>query len=128
LARSGEIDFIVDHPKTADPTITFQVEGEDTLLETIPEILTKKIVRRGASIRPRDVFDVAAGSKQFRQPIIAAFSEYRANVKTTLASVKRLNPEFVNDAISELIIRPNFKKIAKIAIARTIEILQAASD
>ncbi len=28
----GEIDFIVDQPKTAEPTIQRHVEGEDTLL------------------------------------------------------------------------------------------------
>ena len=48
----GEIDFIVSQPKTASPTIQRVVEGESILLETIPEIITKKIVHRGSSIRP----------------------------------------------------------------------------
>lgn len=121
----GEIDFIVDQPKTAEPTILRQVEGEDTLLETIPEIITKKIVHRGASIKPRDIFDIAAGSEQFEEPIIAALRGYRADVAQTIAALTRLNPEFVNSAISELIIKEKFSAIAKIALERTKQILHA---
>jgi hypothetical protein len=52
----GEIDFIVDQPKTTEPTIECVIEGENTLLETVPEIITKKIVHRGASIKPSTDF------------------------------------------------------------------------
>ena len=38
----GEIDFIVGQLKTAAPTVQREIEGENILLETIPEIVTKK--------------------------------------------------------------------------------------
>ena len=60
----GQIDFIVDQPKTTDPTIEQVIEGEKILLETVPEIITKKIVHRGSSIKPRDIFDIAAAGEQ----------------------------------------------------------------
>jgi hypothetical protein len=37
----GEIDFIVRQALTDAPTIEREIEGERTLLETIPEIITK---------------------------------------------------------------------------------------
>jgi len=43
----GEIDFIVAQTLTSSPTTPTVVEGEAILLETIPEIITKKIYHRG---------------------------------------------------------------------------------
>jgi hypothetical protein len=39
----GEIDFILGHAMTLSPTTQVTIEGETTLLETIPEIIAKKI-------------------------------------------------------------------------------------
>ena len=121
----GEIDFIVCQPATAEPTIQRKIEGENTLLEAVPEIITKKIVHRGSSIRPRDIFDVAAAGKQHADSIVAALRSYRPDVARALETLERLNPEFVNNAISQLEIRPKFSAIAKIAIARTKQMLRA---
>jgi len=41
------------------------------LLETIPEIIAKKIYYRGASITPRDIFDIAAAGEQHEASLIA---------------------------------------------------------
>jgi hypothetical protein len=43
----GEIDFIVGNSKTSSPTAPSIIEGESVLLETIPEIITKKIIIAG---------------------------------------------------------------------------------
>src|SRR5882724_5023948 len=47
----GEIDFIVGHAMTPQPTIPTDIEGERVLLETIPEVIAKKIYYRGSSIK-----------------------------------------------------------------------------
>ena len=60
----GEIDFIVSQSKTSNPTVQREIEGQHTLLETVPEIIAKKIVYRGSNLKPRDIFDVAAACKQ----------------------------------------------------------------
>lgn len=79
----GEIDFIVAGAKTSSPTIQHTVEGESVLLETIPEIITKKICHRGASIVPRDIFDIAAGADQHEDSIIQELRNYRNEVTRT---------------------------------------------
>jgi len=122
----GEIDFIVRQALTEFPTTERSVEGEHTLLETIPEIITKKIVHRGASIRARDIFDVAAGADQYADAIIGSLRAYPEAVQTTLKKLDELNPEFVNRSIQALMIRDSFRKISESAIARTKEILKAS--
>jgi hypothetical protein len=52
----GEIDFIVAGEMTPSPTTKANVECKDVLLETVPEIITKKIYYRASSITPRDIF------------------------------------------------------------------------
>ncbi len=62
----GEIDFIVGPALTQMPTTRQVVEGEEVALETVAEIVTKKIHHRGSHIRPRDIFDVAAAAMHDR--------------------------------------------------------------
>jgi len=88
----GQIDFIVDTPKTAVPTIQHVIQGEKTLLETIPEIITKKIVNRGSSLQPRDIFDIAAAGEQYSDALVAALRSYKTQVAaamTALAVLRR---------------------------------------
>jgi hypothetical protein len=120
----GEIDFIVRQALTDAPTIEREIEGERTLLETIPEVITKKIVHRGASIKPRDIFDVAAGAEQHADAIIAALRGYPDAVNVTLEKLNELNPEFVNRAIQALMIKGSFRETSRSAIERAKEILK----
>lgn len=83
----GEIDFIVGQAMTSSPTKQALIEGESVLLETLPEIITKKIHHRGTSIKPRDIFDVAAAGEQHADSIIAALRNYRDEVAATLIAL-----------------------------------------
>jgi Nucleotidyl transferase AbiEii toxin, Type IV TA system len=121
----GEIDFIVADEMTASPTKQVTVEGETVLLDTIPEIITKKIHYRGASIRPRDIFDIAAAGEQHASSIISELKPYRDDVTRTLATMAKLNPDFVNAAIAQLRIRDRYAAIAKTSLQRAKRILQA---
>jgi nucleotidyltransferase AbiEii toxin of type IV toxin-antitoxin system len=121
----GEIDFIVAPTLTSSPTTQADIEGEAVLLETIPEIITKKIYYRPASIKPRDIFDVAAASKQHKDSLIKELRSYRDQVTQALSTIDRLNADFVNGAIAELAIKDSYKEIAKAAIPRSKEILRA---
>ncbi|GFO83210.1 MAG: hypothetical protein A49_28370 [Methyloceanibacter sp.] len=58
----GEIDFIVTSHVTAGHAETQSILGRPVLLETIPEIVAKKIRFRGNMLQPRDVFDIAAAA------------------------------------------------------------------
>jgi hypothetical protein len=90
---------------TPSPTTQVTIEGETTLLETIPEIIAKKIYYRGSSIKPRDIFDIAAASEQHADSVIGALRSYRTEVQTTLGVIDKLNPDFVNGAIAQLAIQ-----------------------
>lgn len=119
----GEIDFIVGHPMTASPTIKRIVEGRAVLLETIPEIITKKIHYRGASIRPRDIFDIAAGAQSYQSEIVAALKGYAPEAKTALATIERLNPEYVANTIASLAIKENYSALSRTALERAKYVL-----
>jgi hypothetical protein len=119
----GEIDFIVGHLMTSAPTKRTTIEGISVELETIPEIITKKIYYRGSSIKPRDIFDIAAAGSEHEDSVILELKPYRGQVIETLAVMERLNPEFVRGAIAELAIKPKFEALGKIAMERAKEIL-----
>jgi Nucleotidyl transferase AbiEii toxin, Type IV TA system len=121
----GEIDFIVGHAMTPSPTTQATIEGEATLLETMPEIITKKIYYRGSSIKPRDIFDIAAAAEQHADSVIEALQLYRNEVEKTLMTIDKLNPDFVNRAIAQLSIKDKFRSVAKTALQQTKELLRA---
>jgi hypothetical protein len=121
----GEIDFIVGHAMTPSPTIQITIEGEAILLETIPEIIAKKIYYRGASIKPRDIFDIAAAGEQHADSVIDALRSYRDEVTATLTTIDKLNPDFVSSAIAELAIREKYRSVAETALERAKDILRS---
>lgn len=121
----GEIDFIIGHAMTSSPAIQAIVEGEATQLETIPEIIAKKIYYRGSSIKPRDIFDIAAAAEEHAVSVIDALRAYRAEVQATLEVIDKLNPDFVSGAIAQLSIKDKFRPVANTALKRSRELLQA---
>ncbi len=105
--------------------MTRVIEGETTLLETIPEIIAKKVVHRGSTIKLRDIFDIAAASQEHEASIIAGLRPYRTEIEATLKRLDALNPEFVRRAIAELIIKEKFLPLTDIALERAKQVLQA---
>ncbi|CAA0090025.1 Uncharacterised protein [Starkeya nomas] len=127
----GEIDFIVASALTAVPTVTQLVEGQPVQLETIPEIIAKKIVYRGTVARTRDIFDLAAASREHRSEVISALQAFPEQVAATRQRLAALNPEFVARTISQLMIKPAYESIGpdSLAIATDLldEVLHASS-
>jgi len=121
----GEIDFIVASSLTSVPTIRRQIEGENVQLETVPEIIAKKVFYRGSGIMPRDIFDIAAAGKENADAIIRELRSYKAQVAQTLASFARINPEFVNSSIADLVIKDQYQELAKTALETSKKILRA---
>jgi hypothetical protein len=123
--KIGEIDFIVAGALTTTPAVQSDIDGEAILLETIPEIIAKKIYYRSSSIKPRDIFDIAAAGEQHVDSVIKELRSYRGQVRQTLVTIDGLNPDFVNRAIAQLAIKDPYKRIANVAIERSKEILRA---
>src|SRR5262249_53279537 len=120
-----EVDFIVGAALTAAPTIERTVLGEMVLLDSIPEIITKKIHYRGTMISPRDIFDIAAAGEQHAASIINELKTFRSDVTKTITTIDKLNPDFVNGAIAQLLIKDQYAKIAKTSLEKTKDILKA---
>jgi Nucleotidyl transferase AbiEii toxin, Type IV TA system len=121
----GEIDFIVGTSMTTPSVTKKTIEGEQVDLETIAEIITKKVHYRGANITPRDIFDIAAAASRDRDAVIAALSQYRDDVARTLAAIDRLKPDFVNAAISGLAIKDKFRPLAGAALDEATKLLRS---
>jgi hypothetical protein len=121
----GEIDFIAAPALTASPATQTTVEGETISLETVPEILTKKIHYRGTGLKPRDVFDIAASAEIHADAIIREFQRYRFEVAQAASALERLNPEFVTRTIGQLAIKPRYEGLVASAIDRAKELLRS---
>lgn len=110
----GEIDFIVTGHITNQFAEIHPIEGHKIELETVAEIVAKKVRFRGSSLQPRDVFDIAAachsGHEDSIRSALQTIPEYRAVAD---ACLERLKPEYVDGTISQLMIRPAFREIAK---------------
>lgn len=61
LCDEGEIDFIVSALRTEPGHRPWSFEGRNLPLETVAEVLSKKLHWRGSRPLARDVFDLAAG-------------------------------------------------------------------
>jgi hypothetical protein len=121
----GEIDFIVASSLTSSPAAEATVEDEAVLLETVPEVIAKKIYHRGNSIMPRDIFDIAAGSEKHAESIIKELASYSDKVASTLVAIDKLRPDFVNASIEQLLVKDAYKAVAKTALEKTKELLRA---
>lgn len=118
----GEIDFIASGHLTDTPFVTKQIEGRDVKLETIPEIIAKKVFHRGSEAKPRDVFDIAAAARSHRPEVVTALKGFPDHVSKTLERLDKLNPEFVSGAIGQLMILPDFLDMApeSLGIAKSL--------
>lgn len=123
----GEIDFIVGALLTAKPFQETEVEGRTVKLETVSEIITKKVFYRGSSIKARDVFDIAAAAQDYHEEVVEALRGYPDRVADALARLEKLNPEFIDKTISELAITEKFRDLVGIARENAVAVLQDAT-
>lgn len=116
----GEIDFIVAGPVTDEYATTREIEGRIIALETISEIVAKKIRVRGASTQPRDVFDIAAASRAgYDDEINAVLSEIPEFKSRAAEALDKLSPDYVRGNVSQLIQKPGFKDLVDDALEVT---------
>ncbi|MEJ0074368.1 MAG: nucleotidyl transferase AbiEii/AbiGii toxin family protein [Alphaproteobacteria bacterium] len=125
FADLGEIDFIAGVALTSPVSTAETIHGEPLELETVAEIIAKKIHHRGSMITPRDIFDIAAAGEQHTDAVVAELRKLKSAVDQTISALEKLNPEFVRQANSELAIRPAFAAVAESASERAMEILLA---
>ena len=124
----GEIDFIACGQLTESPTNTVEIHGRPIKLETVAEIVSKKVYYRGGAIAARDVFDIAAaGSTHHRRDIITALSKHPTKISAAAETLRKANPEFVLSVIADLQIKPKFEPLKRTAIEECQAIFAAAT-
>jgi len=119
----GEIDFIVAGPLTRMPFQKRNVEGRAVQLETIQEIIAKKIYYRGAEAKPRDIFDIAAAARTQLELLVEALRAFPEQVSRTKERLEKLNPEFVDRAIAQLMIMPDYEASATDCLDTALAVL-----
>ncbi|MEI9425685.1 nucleotidyl transferase AbiEii/AbiGii toxin family protein [Mesorhizobium sp. Cs1299R1N1] len=122
----GEIDFIVAGALTPTPVKTCEVEGRAVQLETIPEIIVKKVYYRGSEAKPRDIFDLAAAARSQLEPLVNALRAFPEQVFKTRDRLEKLNPEFVDRAIAQLMIMPGYEASAADSLDTALAVLDEA--
>ena len=119
----GEIDFIVAGPLTATPFEAREVEGRTVSLETIAEIIAKKVYYRGAEAKPRDIFDIAAAARSRPIQVINALRAFPEQVSRTRERLEKLNPEFVDRAVAQLMVLPGYEASAADSLNTALAVL-----
>ena len=74
---------------------------------------------------PRDIFDIAAGDEQHAESIIKELARYPGRVASTLLTIDRLKPDFVNASIEQLLVKDAYKAIVKTALEKAKALLKA---
>lgn len=109
----GEIDFIVSGHVTDAHAQKREIMGRVILVETIPEIVAKKIVYRSARIQPRDVFDIAAACETgYRDEIETLLAKYPEEAAAMRRRLSELSPVVAQEVMGRLVVRPKFHDLA----------------
>jgi hypothetical protein len=122
----GEIDFIVATPLTEYPASEVTIDGRACLLETIEEIVTKKVFYRAVNLLPRDVFDIAAATVEHRDAVINGLAGYEAKVQRALMQIESSERDYIDSAIADLRISRGFDHLKRQAVDITTRVLREA--
>lgn len=121
----GEIDFIVTSHVTAGHAETQSTLGRPVLVETIPEIVAKKIRFRGNMLQPRDVFDIAAAAAAgHRGAIETALAEIPEEAIIAAKKLDQLSQDYVESIIGQLMVRPDYKGLIPRALPVARDVLR----
>ena len=99
----GEIDVIVAAPQTDRPSEPVELLGRTVELETVAEVIAKKVRYRGSSLQPRDVFDIAAALETKHAPSVkAALADMPERTRSAQEAANRLKDDATQTLIAQL--------------------------
>lgn len=129
FADIGEIDFICAPSLTSDPTSRVTLRGIEVDVETPGEIIAKKVHYRGASLQPRDMFDLACVAKACGDGyVIQALSPFKNKAAAALSVAQRMDPRLASAVMGKLQSKAGYAEISKTAQAMTISLLREVCD
>tara|TARA_R110002020_G_scaffold207296_3_gene412758 strand:- start:3790 stop:4473 length:684 start_codon:yes stop_codon:yes gene_type:complete len=125
----GEIDFICAPSVTDVPTFRHTVRGVEVDLETAGEIIAKKICYRGASLQPRDMFDIACVAGACGDDyVIETLLPFKDKALVALAVSERMDAGLASAVMGKLRHRDGYADISKTAQATTISLLRKVCE
>ena len=108
----GEVDFICCPTVTDHAFERAIVNGREVNRETPEEILGKKIVFRGATLQPRDMFDIAAAAVVLGEDALVTSLKPLAQASGVALKVARgMNPHLARTVMSRLMARPDYQDL-----------------
>ncbi|MCZ0964460.1 nucleotidyl transferase AbiEii/AbiGii toxin family protein [Paracoccus benzoatiresistens] len=108
----GEVDFICCPAVTDHPFERAIVNGREVNRETPAEILGKKIVFRGATLQPRDMFDIAAAAVVLGEDALVTSLKPLAEASGVALKVARgMNPDLARTVMSRLMAHPDYQDL-----------------
>lgn len=129
FAGIGEIDYICASSLTDNPTSRVTVLGIEVDLETPREIIAKKVHYRGASLQPRDMFDIACIAKAFGDRyVVRALLRFKNKAAAGLAVAEKMNACLAGTVMGKLQYREGYADISRTAQAKTISLLKAVCE
>jgi len=121
----GEIDFIVTRHITEAPTMDQEIQGRSIALETVPEIIAKKVRYRGMRVQPRDIFDIAAAVQAGQSDaILAALATIPNYAAETAIRIESLSEDYVSTSISQLALRASSNTLVDTAYGIALDLLR----
>ncbi len=98
----GDIDFLVTHFLTENPSFQYNFREREISVETPAEIIAKKIHYRGSQFTVRDIFDIAAFSISEQKGLSLIASEILDDLPRVLERIKLLRKRYeqtIHDAV-----------------------------
>lgn len=125
--REGEIDFLSPQLQTAPGFTWERYRNREVALETLEEVIVKKIRYRSARFTARDVFDLAAVARA-APAIIEVLASEVADALPRLKAVIQASPRRKDLLRSELRPTKEFEDLVAVAHDSAIRIVDAAIE
>lgn len=111
----GEIDFIVGHHLSDQPTVQEEIIGRSVLVETPREIIAKKVFHRAADFTARDLFDFSLVIVKDHGGLIANAGIFREKRSALVGQLDKNEAAIREDfeALDVLDYRPSFERSMK---------------
>lgn len=124
----GEIDVIVAASQTTHPSEPVELLGRMIQLETVAEVIAKKVRYRGSSLQPRDVFDIAGALEtEHAQSVRSALADMPERTKAARTAADRLRNVATSELIGQLQIRDGLQHLPVEALRIVREALGSTS-
>jgi hypothetical protein len=122
----GEVDFICSANISVFRPQKTIFNHRVLLVDSIEEVITKKIFYRGGSIQPRDIFDIACVAEVLTPEKLAdCLRPIKRNVDDALRALGRMDEDYYRMSARELDAREQFADLRDVGYSVTRNVLES---